>query len=121
MQLKLQSLVTSAYVKGPVMVKNRELSCLTMPRKVRDVPANEWLDWTGHSLRPLPTRSGYALADPGKHELRVNPRNVDQFVRIEDPESSIMELNNTILSQISQHTVDMDGGQARRISDIFLR
>lgn len=45
---------------------------------------------------------------------------VDEFVRIEDSEPSIVEFQDSIPSQIPQHPIDMDEGQTRCISDIFL-
>lgn len=80
---------------------------------------------TDSSFHPMLDGPGWVdrdhpLADPGHHELRINSCDVDQFVWIKDPESSVVELDDAILSQIPQHPVYMDKGQARCIPDMFL-
>ena len=52
--------------------------------------------------------------------MRINPGDIDQLVGIEDTKSPIMELDYPIFSQIPEHPVDMDEGQARGISNVLL-
>lgn len=57
----------------------------------------------GSDIPPAPSHIvpvDHPSADPGHHELRVKTCNIDEFVRIEDPEPSIMEFQDPILSQI---------------------
>lgn len=53
-------------------------------------------------------------------DLRIDPGDIGQSVRIENTKPSIVKLDNPILLQSAQYAIDVDGSKARGISDMFL-
>jgi hypothetical protein len=50
----------------------------------------------------------------------VDPSNFDKLVGIQDPEPSVVKLEDTVAAQVAQHPVDVNAGQTRRIADMLL-
>jgi hypothetical protein len=54
-------------------------------------------------------------------QLRIDARDIHQLVGVEDAEAPVAECEDAVRLEIAQHPVDVDPGQARRVSDILLR
>ena len=60
------------------------------------------------------------IAHPRHRNVRIDSSNVDELVGIQDPEPSVVELQDTVAAQVAQHSIDVNAGQARRVADMLL-
>jgi len=60
------------------------------------------------------------LIEPRLRDLHIHSRDLDQLIRIENSKTPVLKLNDSLLPQGTEDTVDMNECQARRIADLFL-
>lgn len=53
--------------------------------------------------------------------MGIDLGNFDQPVGIKDPQPPVMEFQDALFAQVAQHSIDVDGGQSSRVTDMLLR
>jgi len=52
--------------------------------------------------------------------VRIDSSHIDELIRIQNFEPSIVELDDTFLTQTPQHPVDVDASKTDRVSNVLL-
>jgi hypothetical protein len=52
--------------------------------------------------------------------VRIDASNIDKPVWVQDPQPSVVELDNAIATKVAKHSIDMNACQTRRIPDVLL-
>lgn len=63
----------------------------------------------------------WMASGPRNDRLRIDAGNIDQLVGVENPEAPIVKLDNPILKEAAENSVDVDPGETRRVPNMFLR
>jgi hypothetical protein len=61
-----------------------------------------------------------AIFNPRQGNLRIDPSNIDEPVRIQDPQPPVMELEDAVSPEVAKHPVDVNARETGRIPDVLL-